>query len=78
MTWYRGKKSGNTIVDTGDPFETDDELLEQYRREGEKSDETRYIVQLDGENKTTFRVWFSGGKWNREVVWKDSTPPSER
>jgi hypothetical protein len=78
MTWYRGVKTDNDIIPGEELYETDDEVLEEYRREGEKSDEQRYIVELDGERKTVFRVWFSAGKWNREVVWKHSTPPSER
>lgn len=78
MTWYRGVKTEDDIVAGDELFETDDELLEQYRREGEKSDEDRYIVDVQVERKTVFRVWYSNGQWHREVMWKYSTPPSER
>ena len=54
MTWYRGVKTEDDIVAGDEPFETDDELLEQYRREREESEEDRYIVDVQvGRNRVS-------------------------
>jgi hypothetical protein len=47
-------------------------LLEQYRREGEKSVDDRSIVDVQVGRKTVFRAWYSNGQWHSTVMWKYS------
>lgn len=77
MTWYIGVPSEDAINAGDEPFESEDELLEHLRQNPAQFPAEPYLVELNEGRKMVFRARFKNGKWERDPLFKYSTPPSE-